>query len=79
MDARKVKDLLGNRLVYKGENIIRVQGRGAQVDELSGVGPDGQSANLVRDPGSKTQYMDLNMPGSTPPPPQEELKGKPAQ
>ncbi|GFK93690.1 hypothetical protein NNJEOMEG_01524 [Fundidesulfovibrio magnetotacticus] len=79
MDARKVKDLLGNKLVYKGENIIQVRGIGAQVDEVSGVGPDGKSANLTRDPGSKTQYMDLNMPGSTPPPPQEELKGKPAQ
>uniref|UniRef100_A0A7C4AG26 Penicillin-binding protein activator LpoB n=1 Tax=Fundidesulfovibrio putealis TaxID=270496 RepID=A0A7C4AG26_9BACT len=79
MDARKVKDLLGNNLVYKGENIISVMGRGAQVDEVSGAGPDGQNPNLVRDPGSKTQYMNLGMPGSTPPAPEKELTGKPAQ
>ncbi|MFZ5426575.1 MAG: hypothetical protein ACOZEN_06350 [Thermodesulfobacteriota bacterium] len=79
MDARKVKDVLGNLLVYKGENILRVMGRGAQVDELANTGPDGQSPNLVRDPGSKTQYMDLGMPGSKPPAPQQDLTGKPAQ
>lgn len=78
MDARKVKDILGNTLVYKGENILRVMGRGAQKDELSNTGPDGQNPNLVRDPGSKTQYMDLGMPGSKPAP-QQDLTGKPAQ
>jgi len=79
MDARKVKDVLGNLLVYKGENILRVMGRGAQVDELANTGPDGQNPNLVRDPGSKTQYMDLGMPGSKPPAPPQDLTGKPAQ
>jgi len=79
MDARKVKDLLGNLIKYKDENIIRVMGRGAQVDEVSNSGPDGQNPNLVREPGSKTQYMDLGMPGSQPPAPQQETTGKPAQ
>lgn len=79
MDARKVKDILGNMMVYKGENILKVMGRGAQKDELSGTGPDGQPANLVRDPGSKTQYQELGLPGSKPPAPQQDLTGKPAQ
>ena len=78
MDARKVKDVLGNMMVYKGENILRVMGRGAQKDELSDA-PDGQNPNLVRDPGSKTQYQDLGMPGSKPPVPPADLTGKPAQ
>ncbi|MFP5223693.1 MAG: hypothetical protein ACLGSA_15485 [Acidobacteriota bacterium] len=78
MDARKVKDVLGNLMVYKGENILRVMGRGAQKDELSDA-PDGQNPNLVRDPGSKTQYQDLGMPGSKPPAPPQDLTGKPAQ
>ncbi|WP_051272660.1 hypothetical protein [Fundidesulfovibrio putealis] len=78
MDARKVKDVLGNLMVYKGENILRVMGRGAQKDELSDA-PDGQNPNLVRDPGSKTQYQDLGMPGSKPPAPPADLTGKPAQ
>jgi len=78
MDARKVKDVLGNLMVYKGENILRVMGRGAQKDELSDA-PDGQNPNLVRDPGSKTQYQDLGMPGSKPPSPPADLTGKPAQ
>lgn len=78
MDARKVKDVLGNMMVYKGENILRVMGRGAQKDELSDA-PDGQNPNLVRDPGSKTQYQDLGMPGSKPPAPPQDLTGKPAQ
>ena len=79
MDARKVKDVLGNLMVYKGENILRVMGRGAQKDEISNAGPDGQNPNLVRDPGSKTQYQDLGMPGSKPPAPPQDLTGKPAQ
>lgn len=78
MDARKVKDVLGNLMVYKGENILKVMGRGAQKDELSDA-PDGQNPNLVRDPGSKTQYQDLGMPGSKPPAPPQDLTGKPAQ
>jgi len=77
MDPHRVKDILGNRLVYKGGDIIKVTGRGAQVDELNPAsGPDGQGGvNLVRDPGSKTQYQDLNIPN----PQQQELTGKNTQ
>lgn len=78
MDARKVRDVLGNLLVYKDENILEVTGHGAQTDELSDL-PPGEKANLVRDPGSKTQYQDLGMPGSQPQAPQPDLSGKPAQ
>jgi len=79
MDVRKARDIMGALIVYTGgENILRVTGRGAQKDEIS-AGQDGQNPNLVRDPGSKTQYMDLGMPGSKPPAPQQDLTGKPAQ
>lgn len=79
MDVRKVKDILGNTLVYKGENILQVTGRGAQKDELSDAQPADGKLNLVRDPGSKTQYRDIGMPGSQPGQPQQDLTGKPAQ
>ena len=65
MDARKVKDLLGNTMVYKGENILQVTGHGAQVDEVKPAQQDSgddDKLNLVRDPGSKTQYKDLGVP-----------------
>ena len=57
IDARKVKDLLGNSMVYKGENIIEVVGRGAQSDELSD-----DSGKLVKEGVDKTQYMNLDLP-----------------
>ena len=76
MDARKVRDLLGNLLVYKEENIISVVGRGAQVDELSTPQNQGGKVDLTRDPGSKTQYMELGVPGSQPP---QDTTGKPGQ
>ncbi len=65
IDARKVRDLLGNRMVYKGENIIEVTGRGAQEDEISGV-EDGGSANLIKKSPDKTQYMNLDVPLGAP-------------
>jgi len=64
MDVHKVRDILGDKLIYKGENIIKVTGRGAQKDELNPSGQDGR--DLTRDPGSKTQYQDLNIPGAQP-------------
>jgi len=57
IDARKVKDLLGANLVYKGENIIEVTGRGAQSDDLAD-----DSGKLVKEGVDKTQYMNLDMP-----------------
>ncbi len=80
MDVRKVRDLLGNLIKYKGENILTVTGRGAQKDELSDVQSGDGKVNLVRDPGSKTQYMDIGVPGGPQPQaPQQDLTGKPAQ
>ena len=34
LDIRQVKDMLGNRLTYKGANVVEVIGRGSQVDDL---------------------------------------------
>jgi len=80
MDARKVRDMLGNLITYKGENILEVTGRGAQKDEVSDVPPGDGKVNLVRDPGSKTKYMDIGMPGGPQPQtPQPDMTGKPAQ
>jgi hypothetical protein len=78
MDARKVKDVLGDLLVYQTENIIKVMGRGAQKDDWANSG-EAAGSDLVRDPGSKTQYMDLGMPGARPPQPGQDPSGKPAQ
>ncbi len=58
VDARKVRDVLGNLIVYKGSNIIEVTGRGSQTDELSGDTP----GSMVRDSGSKTKYMSIDAP-----------------
>ncbi|MFZ5812715.1 MAG: hypothetical protein ACOY4F_11775 [Thermodesulfobacteriota bacterium] len=58
VDARKVRDVLGNLIVYKGPNVIEVTGRGSQTDELSGDTP----GSMVRDPGSKTRYMSIDAP-----------------
>lgn len=71
MDAHKVRDVLGNLMVHKDENILRVTGHGAQKDEVSPEA-NGEGPNLVRDPGSQTRYETLGMPGSQP-------AGKPAQ
>lgn len=76
MDARKVRDLLGNLLVYKEENIISVVGHGAQVDELANQ-PQGGKLDLTKDPKNKTKYMDLGVPGTQPS--QPDMEGKPAQ
>ncbi len=76
MDARKVTDLLGNRMVYKGENIIEVTGRGAQEDEISGV-QDGGKANLIKKSPDKTKYMSLDLPIGAPAEP--ETPAQPAQ
>ncbi|QLA15035.1 hypothetical protein [Desulfolutivibrio sulfoxidireducens] len=58
VDARKVRDVLGNLIIYKGPNIIEVTGRGSQTDDLSGDTP----GSMVRDSGSKTKYMSIDAP-----------------
>jgi len=57
VDARKVRDVLGNLIIYKGPNILEVTGRGSQTDDLSD-NPGG----MVRDSGSKTKYMSIDAP-----------------
>jgi hypothetical protein len=57
VDARKVRDVLGNLIIYKGPNIVEVTGRGSQTDDLSD-NPGG----MVRDSGSKTKYMSIDAP-----------------
>jgi hypothetical protein len=66
IDARKVRDILGNLMVYSGPNIIEVTGRGATVDELS----DQEPGSMIRNSGSKTKAMSLDVPlGQEMPPP----------
>lgn len=80
MDARKVRDMLGALVVHKTENILEVTGRGAQVDDVTPEQQqqrDGGRANLTRDSGSKTQFMDLVVPGAQPAP--QDLSGQSAQ
>ncbi len=57
IDARKVRDILGNLLVYKGPNIIEVIGRGSPVDDLAD-----QPGSMIRNSGSKTKSMSLDVP-----------------
>ena len=76
MDARKVRDLLGNLMVFKEENILSVTGHGAQVDEQATPNAPGGKIDLTKDPGSKTQYLELGVPAPQQP---QDMTGKPAQ
>lgn len=58
IDARKVRDIIGQRIRYEGPNVIEVVGRGAQVDELSEPVPQGSGLG----PGGKTEYRSLDIP-----------------
>ena len=63
IDARKVHDILGNLLVYKGQNIIEVTGRGSPVDDLA----DPPAGSMIRNSGPKSKAMSLDVPlGQTP-------------
>jgi hypothetical protein len=57
IDARKVRDVLGNLLVYKGPNVIEVIGRGSPVDDLAEP-----SGSMIRNSGSKSKPMSLDVP-----------------
>lgn len=61
IDARKVRDILGNLLIYRGPNIIEVTGRGSPVDDLAD-----QPGSMIRDSGSKTKPMSLDVPLGAP-------------
>jgi hypothetical protein len=65
IDARKVHDILGNLLVYKGQNIIEVTGRGSPVDDMANP----PAGSMIRNSGSKSKAMSLDVP----------LEPKPAQ
>ncbi len=80
LDVRKVKDLLGNLIVYTGgENVLEVTGRGAQKDELAPVSPEG-GPSMIRPGSSKTQYQSLDVPlGGPAPSSGQEVKGKSVQ
>lgn len=58
IDARKVRDILGNLLLYKGPNVIAVIGHGSQVDDLA----DQPAGSMVRNSGSKSKAMSLDIP-----------------
>jgi len=57
IDARKVRDILGNLLVYKGSNVIQVIGRGSPVDDLNP-----EPASMIRNSGPKSKAMSLDVP-----------------
>jgi len=62
LDLRKVKDILGQRIVYEGPNIIEVEGRGAQTDELAGP-EQGGSGEMVAAPATpRTTLQALPVP-----------------
>lgn len=60
LDVEKVKDLLGNTLRYKGENIVEVMGMGSMSDELSE--DQSESETVARKGGTKLSYGDLDVP-----------------
>jgi len=67
MDARKIRDLMGNVTEINYENIISVTGHGAQVDEVA------KPPQSMRKP---TESMDLGVPTQQPP---ADLNGKSGQ
>ncbi len=73
LDARRVRDILGQRLIYKGPNIIEVIGRGAQVDEVAQERAAQGAGSMVRPNAEKTKYQSLDVPVQ-----QNERKGEPA-
>ncbi|MDQ7832122.1 MAG: hypothetical protein RDU30_10335 [Desulfovibrionaceae bacterium] len=62
LDPRKVQDILGNLIIYKGADILEVTGRGSQVDDLTPLQEGSGAASMIRDSGSKTRYMSLDVP-----------------
>jgi hypothetical protein len=73
LDVEKVKDLMGQHIIYKGQNIVEVMGQGSMKDELKGDNesqPSGPS-------GSKTKITtgNLGIPTSGEAPGSEDYKG----
>ncbi len=66
LDVDKVRDLLGNELIYKGENIIEVMGQGTYVDDLSEL-RDQESGNAdAPRKGTKVREATLDIPVNSP-------------
>jgi hypothetical protein len=62
LDPRKVQDILGNLIIYKGAEVLEVTGRGSQTDDLTPLQEGSGAASMIRDSGSKTKYMNLDVP-----------------
>ncbi|MBF0550762.1 MAG: hypothetical protein HQK60_09510 [Deltaproteobacteria bacterium] len=60
LDLLLVKDLLGNKIIYKGANPIEVIGRGSPVDDLKPSNP--ATTNLMSNEPAKTEYRSLGIP-----------------
>lgn len=73
LDLRKAEDILGQRIVYEGPNVIKVIGRGSQTDELEQEAQKQRS--LIENKGSNTKYQDLDVPVEK----SSERKGQPAK
>ncbi len=65
IDLGRVKDILGQRIIYKGPNIIEVVGRGSQVDDLK------SDAGAARNPSAplSSESGSIQLPGYEPLPP----------
>ncbi len=62
IDARQVRDMLGNLVKYKGPNIIEVTGRGAMEDDITPMLEKEGAASMIKKNTDKTRYMDLDVP-----------------
>ena len=69
LDLERARDILGQRIIYDGPNIVEVIGYGSQFDELK---PDpGSGPTNLTGPSSQTEYRTLQVPTSQ----SGELKG----
>jgi len=72
LDVRRVKDVMGQRIKYTGPNIVEVEGRGAQADELSEPEGDTGGSKLVKPQSYTTEEKSLDIPLGG----RKELKGE---
>lgn len=59
LDVEKVRDVMGNLLIYQGENIVEVMGMGTSKDEL---GEADDQAGAIKGGGTKVSYGELAVP-----------------
>ncbi len=65
LDVEKVRDVMGNILIYQGENIVEVMGMGTSKDELS---ESDDQAGALKGGSTKVSYGDLAVPTEAAPP-----------